>query len=420
VTERKIARVAKDVSRRRFLGGAATVAVAAATGAGSTAALMAAGAAAADTSDAADTAYPFEGEHQQGILTPIQRAASFVALDVVAASAAELRTMFQALTTASRWLTTGGAAPDSGLTATATDNGVLGADDIPADGLTITVSVGSSLFDRRFGLASRKPKRLVTMPAFDDDALQRSICDGDLLLQICADSQDTVNRALRVLLRETRGALALRWRMDGFNSPPRPEGTPRNLMGFKDGTANSAVTGREDDLVWTHAGDGEPAWVEGGSYHVVRLIRMLVEFWDRVSVREQSTLIGRDRASGAPLTGTHETDKPDYTSENGSEAIAGNAHIRLASDGGASATTGQQMLRRGFNYDAGILANGDLDMGLVFVTFNQDLERQFATVQRRLAGEPLADYILPVGGGYYFALPGVRDGDDWLGRGLLT
>src|SRR5262249_49186719 len=148
-----------------------------------------------------------------------------------------------ALTTAARWLTAGGAPPDRGLVATSSDNGVLGTEDIPADGLTVTVSVGAGLFDRRFGLAQRRPRRLMTMPAFDDDAVDRSTCDGDLLLQICADSPDTVNRALRVLLRETRGALALRWRRDGFSSPPRPEGTPRNLMGFKDGTANAAIKG---------------------------------------------------------------------------------------------------------------------------------------------------------------------------------
>jgi deferrochelatase/peroxidase EfeB len=412
--------VSKDLSRRRFLGGVAGTAGAVAGAAIAVPALLPEPAARAADPTPADSVHRFEGAHQQGILTPIQRAASFVALDVVAANAGELKAMFQALTGAARWLTAGGSAPDGGLAGTSSDNGVLGADDVPADGLTVTVSVGASLFDRRFGLASKRPRRLTTMPAFDDDALVRSTCDGDLLLQICADSQDTVNRALRVLLRETRGALALRWRMDGFNSPPRPEGAPRNLMGFKDGTANSSITGREDDLVWTHAGGGEPAWVEGGSYHVVRLIRMLVEFWDRVSVREQNALIGRDRASGAPMTGTHESDKPDYTSGSGSEAIAGNAHIRLASDSGKSASNGQQMLRRGFNYDAGIEANGNLDMGLVFVTFNQDLERQFATVQRRLAGEPLSDYILPFGGGYYFALPGVRDGDDWLGRGMFA
>lgn len=416
----------RDVSRRRLLGGAATMAVAAAAGAGEALALSRAdaaettGASTGTTAGATNTTYPFEGRHQQGILTPVQRSATFVALDAVAADAAELATMFRALTTASRWLTAGGTPPDRGLAATSADNGVLGADSIPADGLTVTVSVGASLFDGRFGLASRKPRHLSTMPAFADDALDRSRCDGDLLLQVCAESPDAVNRALRVLLREVRGALAPRWRMDGFVSPPRPSGAPRNLMGFKDGTANAAIEGREDELVWTHAGDGEPAWVEGGSYQVVRLIRMLVEFWDRVSVREQSTLIGRDRASGAPLTGTHETDRPDYVSENGSEAIAGNAHIRLASDSGNATATRQQMLRRGYNYDAGIDGTGNLDMGLVFVTFNQDLERQFATVQRRLAGEPLADYVLPFGGGYYFALPGVRDGDDWLARGMFA
>lgn len=409
-----------DLSRRRLLGGVAgTAGVVAGTALAAPALLAEPSARAADTA-AADVVHPFEGVHQQGILTAVQRAASFVALDVVAADVAELKAMFRALTSASRWLTAGGTPPDSGLVATSADNGVLGADDNPADGLTVTVSVGASLFDARFGLASRKPRRLTTMPAFDDDVLDRSTCDGDLLLQICADNPDTVNRALRVLLRETRGALALRWRRDGFSSPPRPEGTPRNLMGFKDGTANAAIKGHEDDLVWTHARGGEPAWVEGGSYHVVRLIRMLVEFWDRVSVREQNTLIGRDRASGAPLTGTRETDTPDYVSENGSEAIAGNAHIRLASDSGTAARKGQQMLRRGYNYDSGIEPNGTLDNGLVFVTFNSDLERQFATVQRRLAGEPLADYVLPFGGGYFFALPGVRDRDDWLGRGLLA
>jgi deferrochelatase/peroxidase EfeB len=242
-------------------------------------------------------------------------------------------------------------------------------------------------------------------------------------VQACADDPQVAFHAIRNFARLARGTAVMRWSQLGFgrtSSTSTSQATPRNLMGFKDGTANAAIKGHEDDLVWTHAGGGEPAWVEGGSYHVVRLIRMLVEFWDRVSVREQNTLIGRDRASGAPLTGTHETDTPDYVSENGSEAIAGNAHIRLASDSGTAAQKGQQMLRRGYNYDSGIEANGTLDNGLVFVTFNSDLERQFATVQRRLAGEPLADYVLPFGGGYFFALPGVRGSDDWLGRGLLA
>jgi len=411
-----------EVSRRGLFGSAAA---AAALGGGAVAAV--AGAAdAADSGDtggstgAADTVHPYEGAHQQGIVTQPQAAAAYLALDVEAADRAELRTMFQALTTASRWLTAGGTAPDAGMIATATDNGVLGGADVPADGLTITVSVGASLFDTRYGLAAKRPARLSTMPAFDDDLLDPAMCHGDLLIQVCAEHRDTVNRALRILLRATRGFLTVRWRMDGFTSPSRPDGAPRNLMGFKDGTANAAITAaRYDDLVWTHAGGAEPAWVEGGSYHVVRLIRMLVEFWDRVSVREQNTLIGRERSSGAPLTGSHETDAPVFTGP-GADAIAGNAHIRLASDSGAAATTGQQMLRRGYNYDAGIDVNGNLDMGLIFTTFNQDLERQFVAVQRRLAGEPLADYVLPYGGGYFFALPGVRGSDDWLGREMFA
>ncbi|MCW2784173.1 MAG: efeB [Marmoricola sp.] len=405
------------ISRRGLLSGALGAAVAAPV-----AVALRSGAAEADAPQTTpeESSYPFEGRYQAGILTPVQRSAAYLSLDATAANRRELQDALRALTSSARFLTTGGAPPDDGLLATAYDSGVLGPD-VPADGLTVTASVGASLFDDRFGLRAQKPARLRQMDEFPNDTLDRSVCDGDLLLQVCAQHPDTVTHAVRELMRQTRGALTIRWRQDGFTSPPRPSGTPRNLMGFKDGTANppTADASLMRQLIWTEPGGVEPAWVEGGSYHVVRLIRMLVEFWDRVSVREQQTMFGRDRVTGAPLTGTNEFDEPDFGHDGTGDVIHFDAHIRLANPR-TTATDDQRILRRAFNYDTGTDSNGNLDMGLIFTCFNADLDRQFVTIQKRLADEPLVDYIVPFGGGYYFALPGVQGKTDWLGRGMFA
>ncbi|MEV6673851.1 iron uptake transporter deferrochelatase/peroxidase subunit [Streptomyces sp. NPDC051162] len=361
----------------------------------------------------------FHGTHQGAVLTPPARSTAFVAFDVTADGRGELTDLLRTLTARARFLTAGGTPPPVGITGPPADSGLLGPS-VPADGgLRVTVAVGSSLFDDRFGLSGRAPRRLRTMPAFPDDGLDPAWCHGDLSVQLCADSTDTVLHALRDLTRHTRGGLQIRWRADGFTAPPRPSGNPRNLFGFKDGTANPDPrdTRLMDRLVWTGAHSGEPRWATGGSYQVVRLIRMLVEFWDRVSRTEQERILGRDRDTGAPLDGDRESDAPRYALDPKGEVIPLDSHIRLAGPRTPEAEY-QRILRRSYSYDRGTDRNGNLDMGLLFCCYQRDPERQFAAVQRSLAGEPLTDYVTPFGGGYFFALPGVRDDADFYGRAL--
>jgi deferrochelatase/peroxidase EfeB len=364
---------------------------------------------------------PFDGPHQAGILTPAPAQATFAALDSLAPDRQTLQETLQALSRRARELTVGGPIPLLDADDPPADSGILGPVNAP-DALTVTIAFGATLFDGRYGLARQRPRELITMPTFPVDDLDPAQSHGDLLLQICAHQRDTVAHTLRELLRTVRGSLQLRWNIDGFAGAkrgPSPHNSPRNLFAFRDGTANPQTSDTKlmDELVWV--GSREPAWAAGGTYQVARIIRQHVEFWDRVGLNEQQNMIGRYRASGAPLGGTDEFENPRYDLDPEGKRIPLDAHIRLANPR-TPATADQRILRRGFNYTRGFDAAGQLDQGLMFVAFNQSPERQFATIQQRLNNEPMIDYITPVGGGYFFAPPGARGASDWVGSGLFA
>ena len=214
----------------------------------------------------------------------------------------------------------GGTPPEADPRFPPADSGILGPEIVP-DGLTVTVALGASLFDGRYGLAARKPVHLEVMRRFPNDALERDWCHGDLLLQVCANTPQSTIHALRDIIKAAPDLLRLRWRLDGTLPPASggqaPRQTPRNLLGFKDGTANLDPTDPAlmERHIWVGPEDGEPAWARGGSYQVVRIIRNFVERWDRTPLQEQQQIFGRDKREGAPLGLEREHDIPDYAAD---------------------------------------------------------------------------------------------------------
>jgi deferrochelatase/peroxidase EfeB len=419
----------RHLSRRRLLGaaGAGALAVGAA-GVGGFAYGQEADAPAAGGVDQAS--YPFHGPHQAGITTPAQDRLHFASFDVTTESRDELVALLRTWTAAAREMTSGTPVGDGAPTsydAPPTDTGeALG---LNASGLTLTFGFGPTLFEKdgkdRFGLQAKQPAALRRLPHFPADNLDPQRSDGDLCIQACAHDPQVAVHAIRNLARMGFGTVAMRWAQLGFgrtSSTSNRQATARNLLGFKDGTANlkSEKPADIEKFVWVQEDDDDKArWLAGGSYLVARRINMHIEPWDRTSLREQETLIGRNRDEGAPLSGGTEFTEPDFGLQ-GREGplIAVDSHVRLAHP---KQNNGAKMLRRGYNFTDGSTALGRLDAGLFFIAFVRDPGTQYIPMQNRLSSQDaLMEYLQHTGSGLFAVPPGVRTKSGFIGDTLFA
>ena len=419
-------------TRRAVIASGAGVAVAGAAATLAYAARPAAAAGAPSQGDAtaADAGIvPFRGERQAGITTAAQDRLHLVALDVVTDDPEQLRDLLTRWTRAAERMTYGAEAAPGGVVGggpwnVPEDTGE--ALDLAPGHLTVTIGYGPSLFDDRFGLAGRAPEALHDLPAFMGDDLDLATSGGDIVIQACSDDPQVAVHAVRNLVRLGFGVVSVRWSQLGFgrtSSTSRSQVTPRNMFGFKDGTANitSEDTAALDEHVWVAPEDvtGAAAWMAGGTYLVARRIRMHIEVWDRTPLMEQEQIFGRDKRVGAPLGGTDEFEEPDFArlGTDGQPRIPATSHIQLAHH---SRLGGVRILRRGYNFTDGTDGQGHLDAGLFFIAFMRDAHRQFVPMQRALArADVLNEYIEHTGSALFACPPGLGPDDDW-GTQLFT
>jgi deferrochelatase/peroxidase EfeB len=374
---------------------------------------------------------PFHGAHQAGITTPQQDRLHFASFDVITDDPRALRAMLEAWTVAAARMTAGDPAGPQNTQLNAPPDDTGEATGLGPSRLTVTIGFGPTLFEQRgrdrFGLKKQLPKALAPLPALPGDELNEEISNGDICVQACSDDPQTAFHAVRNLARIGRGTVAMRWSQLGFgrtSSTSSEQETPRNLMGFKDGTNNiKSQEGAKvlDKQVWAQPGDG-PAWMDDGSYLVTRRIRMLIEVWDRNSLGDQEDTMGRKKVSGAPLTGMKEHDTPQYDAEDaeGKPLIPADAHIRHAAP---ENNGGIRMLRRGYSFTDGFDPGlGQLDAGLFFIAYQRNAHEQFVPIQKRLGKiDALNEYIIHRSSALFAVPPGVPDKPGrFVGDGLFS
>lgn len=417
----------QPLSRRRFL----AAGMAAAAGAG-----LSASAAADTTTPPPETARPdrepFWGEHQGGIVTPAQRHTCFAALDLTTAERDDITAMLKQWTAAAARMSQGQTAEPLGEDASkpASDSGdALG---LPPARLTVTFGFGAGLFVKdgkdRYGLAARRPAAFIDMPKFTGDQLDPARTGGDLSIQACADDPQVAFHAVRQLTRLAYDVAELRWVQNGFLPHHAAGETPRNLMGFKDGTNNPSIRDPKamDKFVWVE--DEGPDWMRGGSYVVARRIRIALEHWDRMNVTFQEQTVGRHKYSGAPLGGAKELDKADFdaTDKDGNPVIPENAHVRLAS---AANNDGAQVLRRPYSYNDGANFTAErwppwrqgmeYDAGLFFICYQRDPRTGFIKIFEKMSKfDMMNQFVTPVGAGFFACPGGVAEGG-FIGQRLF-
>ncbi|MCM6775351.1 Dyp-type peroxidase [Nocardia sp. CDC159] len=392
--------MAERLTRRRLLGGGAAVAGAAGV------AGIAWGADRLTQHQAPAAVEPFYGRHQSGIATPPQQHAAFVGLDVKSGvGRADIAGVLKIWTGDAARLT-------QGRPALADTEPELA--QRPAR-LTVTVGFGPRLFAVA-GLEAARPAWLAPLPAFAIDRLDPAFCDGDLLLQVCADEATTVSHAVRALCRSVTSLVSVRWVQRGFRDAA-PGQRMRNLMGQVDGTANlTPGTAAFDRLVWD---DGRThPWLAGGTALVLRRIAMHLDTWDELDTDGRELTVGRRVATGAPLTGDHEFDEPDFTATDafGIPVIPPSSHIARAHH----TTDTERFLRRGYNYDDAPTPGTTSNSGLLFTAYQRDIDTQFLPVQRRLAEfDALNTWTTPVGSAVFIIPPGVAGPEEYLGQTLF-
>ena len=379
-----------------------------------------------------DPLLPFYGAHQNGIVTPAQAHVYFAAFDVVATTRADVAALLQRWTEAAARLTQGlSAAADPGDPAQPpADSGEVAG--LAPNRLTLTFGLGQTLFEQdgtdRFGLARHRPAAFVDLPRFVGDQLVPERTGGDLCVQACSDDPQACLHAVRQLMRLAYGTANVRWVQAGFLPGYDAKATPRNLMGFKDGTANMAVDDPAvlDRALWV--GDEGGGWMKGGTYMVARPIRIALEHWDRMKLAFQEQTVGRRKESGAPLGANAEFAAADFdaTDEDGNPVIAENAHVRLAAP---QTNDGALILRRGYSFDNGVSMIAErwppwrhaleLDAGLLFICFQRDPAAGFIKIFDRMAKfDMMNQFVTHVGGGM-FACPGGVQPGEYLAQGLF-